>query len=430
MSFQYQVSTGNAEAGWEIAPSENAWWVFGVLIAATCYQFVLCFLNTAGYGISAALVGMSEVIILAACLPTLLRNIPIRMALLMSAILINFLLLTLIRGEIDAKGLRDMLLAAVFFWFGWNLRRAEIIDRLLIMLSLIVIIFGVFEWASLDLYTKFFNTYRYYVSQGGIHDGHAMIQGQALTLNGFRPEDIGRTILPGLLGSHRISSVFLEPVSMGNFATLIVVWALSKKEASFRTMGVFFVAAAIMVTMADSRFGLIMIACLCVYRLVFPRGGGPFVFLLPILLVVFLTFMGIWSLGLGQGDNIIGRLARTGVVLSEMDVSTLLGIQTPLENYGDMGYAYVLSRFGAVFALALWGALWLLPFKTDSQAARFRAMGGLYMVMILSISGTSLFALKTAGLFWFVFGSLAVRDLQWPDETDPVYLASDNSNKE
>src|SRR5471032_3235897 len=128
MSFLYQLSASSNANKLEPMPQVDSRWVFGVLIAATCYQFVLCFLNTAGFTVSAVLVGLSEVLILSACVPALMRNIPIWLALSISAILINFVLLTLIRGEVDAKGLRDLLLAVVFFWFGWNVYQTEKID--------------------------------------------------------------------------------------------------------------------------------------------------------------------------------------------------------------------------------------------------------------------------------------------------------------
>jgi putative polymerase len=82
-----------------------------------------------------------------------------------------------------------------------------------------------------------------------------------------------------------------------------------------------------------------------------------------------------------------------------------MGMDSPLPMYGDMGYAYVLSRFGALPVIGLLLLLFLMP-CTSERAQRFRAMLVLYLFSSLAISGTSVFALKTAGLMWFLLGAL------------------------
>ena len=41
----------------------------------------------------------------------------------------------------------------------------------------------------------------------------------------------------------------------------------------------------------------------------------------------------------------------------------------------------------------------------DSRGERFRVYIALYITLILCVSGTSFFALKTAGILWFLVGS-------------------------
>jgi putative polymerase len=49
----------------------------------------------------------------------------------------------------------------------------------------------------------------------------------------------------------------------------------------------------------------------------------------------------------------------------------------------------------------------------DEHGERFRTYIVIYMSLILCISGTSLFALKSAGVLWFLLGCCAVRDKKW-----------------
>lgn len=53
----------------------------------------------------------------------------------------------------------------------------------------------------------------------------------------------------------------------------------------------------------------------------------------------------------------------------------------------------------------------------DVRGDRFRAFTTLYMSLILCVSGTSLFALKTAGILWFLVGCFAAsaREKEMPN---------------
>jgi putative polymerase len=71
-----------------------------------------------------------------------------------------------------------------------------------------------------------------------------------------------------------------------------------------------------------------------------------------------------------------------------------------------MGYAYIFSRFGLPLCVLLVVAVFLLP-NHDLRGMRYRAFLMLYLALILSVSGTSAFALKTAGMLWFLLGVLS-----------------------
>jgi putative polymerase len=225
-----------------------------------------------------------------------------------------------------------------------------------------------------------------------------------LSLNGYRPEGIGRTILPIIFGSHRASSVFMEPIALGNFAVIVLAWGLSKPLPDIGKGSFFVLAALLTITLCDSRFGLLMTAVLvasrCVPLPILSRLAPAFPFLiLSVLLSLAWYFPTI-------GDNLHGRVSASGNALFQFDMAYLLGLGHPLPSFADMGYAYLLSRFGAPLSIALIFTLFLIP-VSDPRGVRFRAMIVLYIFASLAISGTSVFALKTAGLMWFLFGVLS-----------------------
>jgi putative polymerase len=101
-------------------------------------------------------------------------------------------------------------------------------------------------------------------------------------------------------------------------------------------------------------------------------------------------------------------MTTSGQYLSNFNEWNLLGLRDYATNFGDMGYAYVISRFSLIGAALLWGCVYLLPLQ-DEAARRFRTFLSAYITLILCVSGTSLFALKTAGVMWFALGAMSMR---------------------
>ena len=377
--------------------------IMGVMIAAVTYQAVLCLLNTLGIRTSAALVGVSEALILMACVPFLIRRLST------GAIILGLLagayvcLASLVSGQLNVKALRDLIIPICFLWLGWNLGRPELVDHLLKCIIAIVLFMGFFELWFLDTYTRFFDIFGYYVSTGNLQPITEYERESRLQLNGIRPEGIGRTLLPGLLGSHRVSSVFLEPVSLGNFATMIAAWGLSRDNQEWRNSIFFVVSAIILMVLSDSRFALLLVPLMLAMRFLLHGKGYYLALLAPFAAILMLLVVGNFVTD-KIGDTFLGRLAISGWALLDFDIYTLFGLAPPA-NFGDMGYAYALSRFGLPLCLLLWFCFWLLPMP-DERGVRFRAFVAVYVALILSVSGTSLFAFKTAALLWFMAGNL------------------------
>ncbi|WP_236905360.1 hypothetical protein [Collimonas arenae] len=97
--------------------------------------------------------------------------------------------------------------------------------------------------------------------------------------------------MPSLIGNHRISSIFLEPVSLGNFAVIIAAWGLSKRRDEIKEMVFFLLAAAIMITLSDSRYGMITVAALVVMRCLPLHKANIWMIALPLISVLLLLFL-------------------------------------------------------------------------------------------------------------------------------------------
>ena len=387
------------------ATRRTHFWVAVILLLAVCNLPVLAFLNAHGMAASATLVGLAEALAFALCLALQLRRLPPWTVALTLGVVSWIVLTWLVRQRPDVKSLRDLLIPILFLSLGRQVADSVFAERCLRGITALVLALALFEVLFTDTYGTLFNTFSFYASLGSIRESAAMFGGQTLTLNGFRPEGIGRTLLPALLGAHRTSSVFLEPVSLGNFAVIVLGWNLSRDWNDMRKPTLLLgLAALVLIVLSDSRFGMLMAALLLGYRLLpmpvfrWVAPVFPFALFAAILAVA-------WYLPL-VSDTVVGRISNSGHSLLDFDGARLMGFGSPLPGYGDMGYAYALSRFGALLVMGLLLLLFLMP-CTGERAQRFRALMVLYFFCSLAISGTSVFALKTAGLMWFLLGALA-----------------------
>ncbi len=377
-------------------------WVTGVLLAAVAYQALLCLMNTFGLHTSVAIVGLTEVLIMLACVPLLMRRL--LPGLIMIALLAGayFCIAALASGWLNPKTFRDLIIPLCFFWFGCNIGRPEMIDCALPPIIVVVIALGLFELLMLDTYTRFFDIFSYYVSTGNLAPITDFVRDSKLQLNGTRPEGIGRTLLPGLLGNHRVSSVFLEPVSLGNFATIVAAWGFSRDGKDWRKSVFFIGAAIVMIVLCDSRFALLLLPLMLATRLLLRGPLLNLAMLAPFVAVSLVMLAG--AISEHHGDDLMGRLTVSGLSLLEFDTDLLFAFTVP-PYFGDMGYAYLIAGFGLPLCLLLWFSLWLQPLP-DERSRRFRALASLYMALILAVSGTSLFAFKTSALLWCMLGCM------------------------
>ena len=376
-----------------------------ILFAATLYPALLCFMHTHFFRVVTSTVGFTEFLIYLACLVVLIRPVRIEFFIVATLVIAYLLLLTLFRGEIELKGFRDVMIPLLFYWVGRQVGSMDYADKILKRLIWVVLAFGLLELFFLDWYSWLFNIFSYYFSQGINTLPTNFVSDSLLNVNGIRPAGIGRTILPDLLGSHRVSSVFLEPVSLGNFAVIVAAWGLAKSRDEWRT-ALFFVAAAIvMITLSDSRYGIGALLLMLLIRGLPLQPLKFAVSVLPLACLAALVLIGVFYQG-DYADNIWGRLYVSGQALLAFNVPMLLGVEGANIFFYDMGYPYILTRLGLLLVLLLWFAIWMAKMQ-DQRGERFRIYIALYITLILSVSGTSFFALKTAGILWFLVGSSA-----------------------
>jgi putative polymerase len=379
-----------------------------LVVTASVFNLVLCFIETRHW----ATPGNTGIIIvellILACGLFSIRHRLSRGAIQIGVMILLYLLgVKLINPGLDLKIYHDLAIILIFFIIGTQ-STIETGNRVIWIVMTIVLGVGLFEWLLPVQFGNTFDVWSYYVDKGTLGQDVINYSQSNLFLSSNRGNATARTFLPGLLGTHRVSSIFLEPVSMGNFATIVFAWCLSTTEKRRWNHTLLIFLSAVCIVLGDSRFGSACCAIMLALRFV-PLIQSKFVvFLMPVLLMFALMFAGEIHEMPGvvpaiQSDNFPGRLLFSGRLLDYWHLSQWLGFAPSTVYTSDTGYAYFISNLGLPLGLfTLWIFAAYRPKHKD--AAIMKAMIAIYYATSLGV-GSSVFSMKTAALLWFLYGT-------------------------
>ena len=212
-----------------------------------------------------------------------------------------------------------------------------------------------------------------------------------------------------LLGNLRLSSVFLEPVSLGNWCIVITIFLTAIWQNLSRKTAVFFVLSTIALLIgSDGRLAsvtIIMIVALSISALRSPRYS--YFLYLPGAVVVIFILVAVFEPPIA--DDFLGRLALSTRVLSSMDMSSVLGLDSALiKRSDDSGISYFVSTQSLLGVAVLWASICFFQPPTDRTATLFMHGLCVYIALVLMIS-YSMFSIKTAAPLWFLYGYVRAR---------------------
>ena len=391
-----------------------------VVLAAIVFNFVLCFVNANIFRTSAAVVMLAEVVLVAIALFIAAGARTLDLSMILLVFLAYMVLLGALQGGFDPKPARDIVIPLVFYFAALRAGSPRMGDRIVTAAVAIVLVVGLFEYLFLKQYTKYFDILGYYISRGSVHSAAAELAGgDRLFASGMRYE--GRTLRP-FLGEHRVSSVFLEPVSVGNFGAICFAWIVLRHWRRPAQMALRLVPVLAVFVFADARFGL-TVSLLSL--LIFPLArfvGRPLLALTPLLVVLGLATAGFLYPDTAWDNTTRGRLLLSGQMLSNLSPMEAFALVRTDRFVSDSGYVYTFVKIGAAGFFMLW-ALYSFAPAASSASWRFRVFIAAYITLLLTISN-SIYSIKTAALAWYLVGALdapgAIRALRRPR---PVHAA-------
>jgi putative polymerase len=368
-----------------------------LLIGALTFNMALCFINTNVMGINDTMVMGCEVVLVAAALYLGLgRNAA---PYLLLAIFFSYaVLLMAMRPLIDPKAVRDFLIPIAFYLLGKSCNDIRLADRAALVCGLIVVAFGLFEFLALDVYVSYFNIIKYYVARGTVAPSDVSSQTGALFASGLRPD--ARTLLP-FLGPHRASSVFLEPISTGNFGAILYIWTLNRPGMAKRWLTMATGLTAIV--LSDSRFGANVCIVATIAYLVAPRTPRFIWLAAPFTLLIGFAVYGFVSAEVNWQNNFMGRMLWTARLITSLSPAAVFGLSPDKPFLSDSGYAYSLNQIGLLGVIGFWSLFIFAP-ERSPRAWRFKVCVATYICLLMIVSD-SVYSIKTAALLWFMTGS-------------------------
>ena len=393
-------------------------WVAALLIIGTIgFNAVLCFLNTRGIVITDIRVMMAEVLLIAGTVLACRNYLTSVHVFLLGSIVLYTVVLSVIRyADVPALGFdpkisRDLIIPVVFFLLGVAVGDVRSADRIVAAATAILLLFGLYEYFFLESFLKVLDVAGYYVARGTLEASEwAQDVSQGLMVSGMRPADQGRTLLP-FLGDHRVSSLFLEPTTLGNFGTLVAMWAAMRSRMEGRLYLWSALGGVALIILSDTRFDAYFLVIALTLLFIPHRLTTPAILALPFLTVAALYLLAASAeryhgIPMVEGRGVYERLLYSGRVLHAFDVYNWFGVEVSRAQTFDSGYGYVLSNIGIIGFTMLW--VMFISLKGSSRYFyAFRNMVGLYFVTLLCIS-SSVFTIKLAAMLWFLLGTLSL----------------------
>lgn len=320
-----------------------------------------------------------------------------------------------LRGALEPKVLGDVLLIPAFILLGTRLHRATLVGAMALMQGMLVAV-GLWELAFPGQYGRFFDVLGYYVQTRGF-DAEDFWAGGQLFLSSERPG--GRILLDGL-NLHRGSSLFLEPVSLGNWSVLAALFAAMLWRDLSRGLRLYFITTiGLLLVVCDGRLAMGVLALFALYLPLARRLPDRLsVAYLPVMLGL-LAAAGALGLLEPGGDSFTGRLGIGIGALQAMSLERLLGLSRVPLSLADAGWADVVQSQSLFLPIALWLVLSLTGFgkAPENRVAKHGIL--LFLMLSLPISN-SILSVKTAAAMWAFYGFAYARSRR----TDPAGAAA------
>ncbi|MFC5069443.1 hypothetical protein [Flaviflagellibacter deserti] len=309
-------------------------------------------------------------------------------------------------GRVDAKALRDGMLISTFVALGIVSGRAAA-GKCVFWLQIIVTLVAIIELFATDLFVTLFNVKQFYISTRGFSEANFWNTDSALFVSATRPGE--RNLFP-FLNIHRASSIFLEPVSLGNYCIILVAYVSTEaRSLSGRTLAFYILSTIFLLIACDGRLAVIVSIFIILLSFVKPIVRYSSLLYIPVLIVVSFVLLGFGAEP--SRDDLAGRAALAAKIFYRFDAAAFFGISnSTYVQSADSGITYLIAT------QSIFGAMLILIFVTfnlaegEPKQALFKRAALIFLTTTMLISNSYL-SIKTAALLWFLLGAYQTRPI-------------------
>ena len=381
----------------------------GLVLGAVTFNFVLAILNAHFFEVSRGTVILVEVLIVGVTVMVCLlsnHRLMVPWIGIFWILATVFILLGIVRQSLDVKHLRDVLLIPTFIALGMMFARGNIV-KLFCSLQVLILAVMVFEAILPRAFAEIVAPWDYYLNTRWTSGKESWHPESGLYISAFRP---GGRIMLEWLGIHRLSSIFLEPVSLGNWCIVVTIFVTVFWRLLSVRMLIFFILSNLVLLvgsdgrLAISTMGIIVVVSFFAHKL--PRY--TYLAYLPVACLMAIILASVMPHDI-YADDFPGRVGRTAWFLTHMDLSWILGIDhSQIESTDDSGISYLILTQSLPGVIMLWAAIcWLQP-PTSRHAVVLMHGICIYASLLLMVS-FSFFSIKICAPLWFLYGYVRVK---------------------
>jgi putative polymerase len=372
---------------------------FFIVLLALFQNIVLAAVNNV-YSINAGIVTITQLIITAGAVAMLFfrrQALNEEAAAAFVAIILLFVVAGFVSTKMNLRAIYDVFVIPVFMMLGLRVKKFPLSG--IYILIAIVLVVALLDSIFPDTYIALFNPQKYYLNTRiWLADAaDSTTSDLGLYVGATRASN---NVLDFLGADHRAGSIFLEPLSLGYFATISLIGILFAGRGISKYVGLS--ACLILTILADSRTGfaasLFLIAIFPFIRRI------PVSFILGFPVIGFFLLFLVYKFAGPQGD--LGyRLSVTFDPLGKALVSDLIlgGLNT--DEIQDSGFIYLIANFG------LLGAALAILLNSGVLITRFSDVriptAAIIYIFFSATFGAALFSIKTASLLGFILGTAA-----------------------
>lgn len=376
-----------------------------ILIAAVCFNAFLAAVNAHLFRLTESTVIAVEVILLMTAHLVAMKRYHRNMAawyFLLGLLVIWCLLRALAVGHIEPKFARDIAIIPTFIVLGM-ISDPKQLDRTVLIILAIAGAVGAVEAIFPDWYSSTFEIQNYYIQTRGYTIDDFYNKDSTLFVSATRAD--GRMF--AFLDMPRLSSIFLEPVSLENYCTIMTAYFCTRfRELSATAFSLGMLTVAFLLVGSDGRLATasaILVVAVCVFAPYVPSFCAALY--LPLVLIAGLGVTLIMHPDPGS-DDFPGRIAFTMNLLQSFTLVDLLGLSDRLlRDAVDSGIVYLVITQSLIGTVVLFLFVIYASAQKTKEQARFMHALLLYIALTMMVSA-SMLTIKTAALAWFIHGAL------------------------